>query len=198
MLKKKLNDYIQAKLEAAPGTIELYETEKEYAMKHSFVNEETVIQQPQQSRFENAYVEISNKETDELVSEEDGSLLRQPVRFLKERQSDYLYIDSEWFGIVGADSVTVEKDDVFGHYEIMAGLHYQKKAADGLKSFFEKVAQGAPSKTRLLFDGNEGVWTLNFELNQAEGFSEDMTLEEALGAFYTLLFRLAETLEAGK
>ena len=198
MLKKKLNDYIQAKLEAAPGTVELYGTEQEYALKHGLVNEGVAIQEPQQSRFEKAYVEISNKETDELVSEEDGSLLRQQVRFLKERQSDYLYIESDWFGIVGADSVTVEKDDVFGHYEIMAGLHYQKKAAEGLKAFFEKVSQGAPSKTRLLFDGNEGVWTLNFELNQVAGFSEEMTLEEALSAFYILLFRLAETLETGK
>ena len=86
-----------------------------------------------------------------------------------------MYLESEWFNLVGVDGVSFELDDVFGTYNVMFGLKLQKKYAGAIQSFFHKELTGE-AKFEMMFDGNEGIWNINFALNDAPGFNEKLNI----------------------
>jgi hypothetical protein len=202
MLKKQVELYLARKINeaSANGAIELHTEEKEYAERNGILlgAEHSVTELPSEKRFEGAYLERGNKETEEFLGEESAEFLCQPITYFKKQKNEFMYVESEWWGIVGVDAVSFEADDVFGTYDVMLGLKLQKKYDNAIKSYLKETLKGEGEGFDLMFDSNEGIWSLNFALNGLEGYHEGLSIGEAFTLIYRFLFRLAEWTEAGK
>ncbi len=191
MLKKQMEKYISSH----KGAIELHTEEKEYAEHLGLIEGAEVKELRPDTRFADAYIERGDKETEEFLGEEPASFLKKPISYFKERKNEFLYMESEWFDLVGVDAVSFENDDVFGTYDVMLGLKLQKKHATAIKEYLDENIHGEGAGYDLMFDGNEGLWSLNFPLNGLGGYQEDLTIGEAYRMIYGVLFRLAESIE---
>ncbi|KAB2330181.1 branched-chain amino acid aminotransferase [Cytobacillus depressus] len=192
MLSKNLQAFISKK----KPNVELLKEEIDFAKKVQIIDD-MVIEKNDSSLFSGAYVERSHKETEELIAEEAENFLDQPVSYLKNHISEFLYIESERFSVVGADSICLEIDDVFGTYEAMLGLKLQKKHEKSIKDYL-KSTLNEEGKFSLLFSQTDGLWDFNFALNGVKGFTEEMTIGEACKLIYLYLFKLVETVEENK
>ncbi len=191
MLKSKLNAFL---LQELPN-VDLFKEEIDYAKKQQLISEEMIISEKHDfSLFSEAYIERSNKETEELLAEESGEFLHTPIHYLDKHKQEFIYIETSRFNIVGTDSLCLEVDDVFGTYEVMLGLKLQKKHEKSIKTFLSNELTG-DAKFSLLFSQADGLWDFNFALNGVEGFTEDMTIGEACKLVYLFLFKLLEAVE---
>ncbi|MBT2641410.1 branched-chain amino acid aminotransferase [Bacillus sp. ISL-41] len=191
MLKNQVEKYITIQ----KNPVELHNEEKEYAVRQGLLHGVEVKELESDARFADAYVERGNKETEEFLGEESFKFLNQPIAYFKERKNEFMYLESKWFDLIGVDAVSLEKDDVFGTYDVMLGLKLQKKYESGIKKYLEENLHGEGSRYDLMFDANEGVWSLNFALNGLDGYREDLLIRDAYNLIYGFLFRLAESLE---
>jgi hypothetical protein len=194
MLKKRVEEYI-AKASAS-GAVELHIEEKAYAERLGLLQgvQVPIKESSGEHRFEKAYIERGDKETEEFLGEESTDFLKQPISYFKERKNEFMYMESDWFNMVRVDAVSFENDDVFGLYDVMLGLKLQKKFEPAMKSYLKENLEG--DGYDLMFDGNEGLWSLNFALNGLAGYKEDLTVGEAYGLIYSFLFGLAEWIES--
>lgn len=197
MLKKHVEQYINEKINeaAANKTIELYREEKSYADKNNLFDEnkqEITLAEPEK-RFEGAYIERGDKETEEFLGEESAEFLKEAISYFKNHKNEFMYLESKWWEYVNVDAVSFEADDVFGTYDVMLGLKLQKKYGEAIKTYLSENLQGA--EFDLMFDGNEGIWSLNFALNNLDGYQENMTIGGAYSQVYSLLFGLSEQIE---
>jgi hypothetical protein len=194
MLKKQMETYIsKAKCE---NKVELFKEEKDYAERHHLLtNDFTIVEQENTTRFTDAYIERSNKETEELISEETAAFLSKPLEYLKINKSEFLYFESSWFELIGVEALSIEVDDVFGTYNAMFGLKFQKKMGNVLKAYLNNELQGGIGTYSVMFNQGDGLWDVNFALNSVKGFNEDMSLGDALSLIYHFLFILVETIE---
>jgi hypothetical protein len=142
-----------------------------------------------------AYIERCDKQTENLIRNESSSFLSQPLTFLKKHKNEFIYLESERFDAVRAESISLEVDDVFGTYDVMLGLKLQKKFADSLKLFLNAHLQGEGAKFDLIFSGDEGLWNLNFALDYVEGFDENMSIGEGFQLIFRFLSQLKEAME---
>jgi hypothetical protein len=191
MLKEQVEKYIGSQ----GGTVELHNKEKEYAERHGLLNGVHVKELEHGARFRDAYIERGNKETEEFLGEESSQFLSQPIGYFKERKNEFMYLESRWFDLIGVDAVSFEKDDVFGTFDVMLGLKLQKKYESDIKKYLGENLHGEGSRFDLIFDANEGVWSLNFAFNGIEGYKEDLSIGEAYNLIYGFLFGLAESME---
>ncbi|MED3550426.1 branched-chain amino acid aminotransferase [Cytobacillus praedii] len=192
MLQTKIKNYFSEEKTAS------FKEEIEYARKHQIINELIMIKEMDPvSRFSNAYIERSDKETEEFLGEESALFLKQPILYLKKHLNEFIYIESDCFPMIHAESICLEVDDIFRTYEVMLGLKLQKKYEKVIKAFLEKELIGE-IKVSLLFNQTDGLWDFNFALNNLEGFNEDLTIGEVLVLIYRFLFKLAETVEENK
>lgn len=175
--------------------VELFKEEKEYAERHHLTNDFTIVEKENNTRFTDAYIERSNKENEELISEESAAFLSQPLEYLKINKSEFLYIESSWFELIGVETLSLEVDDVFGTYNALFGLKFQKKMGNVLKAYLNNELQGEIGTYSLMFNQGDGLWDVNFSLNSVEGFKEEMSLGDALSLIYHFLFILVETIE---
>ncbi|MGE7602934.1 branched-chain amino acid aminotransferase [Peribacillus sp. NPDC097675] len=197
MLKKQMETYISKTLSG--NTIELHTEEKEYAKKHQLLTDDIIIVDKDNTiRFTDAYIELSNKETEELIKEESAAFLSQPIEYLKTNKNEFLYFESSWFEIIGVEALSLEVDDVFGTYNAMFGLRFQKKMGDALKAYFNNEVQGDIGTFSMMFNQGDGLWDVNFALNGVKGFKEEMSLNQAFNLIYHFLFNLNETIEEGQ
>ena len=198
MLKKQLEQYVQKKISESPNKnqVALHKEEKEFSQKHGLLEGNFQIEEldPQQ-RFENAYIERGNKETEELIAQETKEFLEQPISYFKKHKNEFMYMESEWWELIGADAVSFEKDDVFGTYDVMLGLKLQKKYEAAIRRYLSEHLNGEESTYDLMFDANEGLWSLNFSFDDLPGFDEELTIGDAYSKIYTFLFNLAESVE---
>ncbi|MGM0889012.1 MAG: branched-chain amino acid aminotransferase [Bacillota bacterium] len=194
MLKKQMESYISKSV--IENKIELFKEEKDYVEKHKLLAEDIIIVEKENaSRFTDAYMERSNKESEELISEENSAFLSQPIEYLKKNKDEFLYFESQWFELIGVEALSLEVDDVFGTYNAMFGLKFQKKMGDVLKTYLTKELQEGIGSFSLMFNQGEGLWDVNFALDNIKGFQEDMSLEEAFNLIYHFLFNLVQTIE---
>lgn len=194
MLKKQMESYISKNSNG--NTIELYTEEKAYATKHQLLADDiTIIEKENTSRFTDAYIEISHKETEELLKEETAAFLSQPLGYLKTNKNEFLYLESSSFDLIGVEALSLEIDDVFGTYNAMFGLKFQKKMGDALKVYLQKELNGDIGTFSLMFNQGDGLWDVNFALNAVDGFKEEMTLDEAFNLIYHFLFKINEIIE---
>lgn len=111
---------------------------------------------------------------------ESAAFLSQPLAYLKINKSEFLYIESSWFDLIGVETLSLEVDDVFGTYNALFSLKFQKKMGNVLKAYLNKELQGVIGIYSLMFNQGDGLWDVNFSLNSVEGFKEEMSLGDAL------------------
>lgn len=196
MLKKQLEQYITDALKIDAEKIELYKEEIEYAEKHDLIPSGVeVTEKDVNSRFSDAYVERCEKATVELILGEIPSFLDGKITHLKEHISEFVYVESKIFELLGIDAISIELDDVFGTYTAMFGLKIRKKYNSAIKAYLDKELADGEGKYSVAFSEKDGLWDMNFSLDYADGFKEDMTMLEAYNLIYSFAFSLVATIE---
>ncbi|WP_421385089.1 hypothetical protein ACOJQI_10085 [Bacillus salacetis] len=195
MLTKSIKTYIEEEMK--DGKIALFSDESEFAQKHALLPEGTAIELLDDSvRFHDALIERVDKETEELVkTEETPAFLETPVNFVKQHVNEFLYIDSKWFDIIRIDGLTIEVDDVFGHYSVLTGLKQQKKNAVELKSILADKLHGE-DKVQLMWNDKDGLFDVNLSIDKLDGFNENESLGRNLQLIYHFFFAVLQELEA--
>ncbi|MFE8699380.1 branched-chain amino acid aminotransferase [Cytobacillus sp. FJAT-54145] len=196
MLKEAITKYLSDALKDS-SELQLYKEEKEYVERHGLGNA-PIVEVDTHSRFSDAYMERLDKETEKVLKEENAAFLSQPLAYFKTNKNEFLYLESDWFDLISVDAVSLEMDDVFGTYDVMLGLKLQKKYGPQIKEYLNSSLQGEGVKFDLMFDQQDGLWSLNFTLDQVEGFREDMTVGESYQLIYSLLFNLVAAVEEGR
>lgn len=196
MLNKQMKNFIASVDDLQK--LEVFKEEKEYLIKHGLIEANAdLVEKSPESRFADAYIERSDKESEEVIGEEGQAFLEQPLDYLKKHMNEFIYLESNWFEIISVDAVSLEVDDLFGTYDVMLGLKLQKKYEAAIRLFL-KDNLGDEEKFDLMFSLDDGLWNLNFDLDSVEGFSETITLGDAFRIIYQFLFRLVEAVEVGK
>lgn len=171
----------------------MYQEEMEFAEKHYLIPENiTVLELASISRFNDAYMERIDKTTEEVLAKETADFLHQPIDYFNKHKNEFLYVESKWFEIIRVEAISFEVDDVFGTYDVMLGLRLPKKMANTIKSTLKEKLKNENSTFDLLFSNEDGLWDLNFSLNDVPGFREDLQVWEAFCLIYTFLFELVE------
>jgi hypothetical protein len=209
VLKNKLKQFIitliekQQALQEKDTEIAILKEEKDYIEKYDILSNETnanltFIEKNPITRFEDAYIERSNKETEEVIAIETSSFLIKPVHYLKEHKEEFIYLESKWLDLIGVDAISLEVDDVFGTYDVMLGLKLQKKFEKTIKAYLKEELDSDDMTFDLMFNQNDGMWDLNFTLDLVHEFQEDISLAEAYTLIYRFLFKLVEVVEEEK
>jgi hypothetical protein len=196
MLQKQLEQYIAELLQNDPEKIELHKAEKEYAEKHQLLPAGVeVVLQDAASRFSDAYLERCEKETVALIIVETPKFLEEKISHLKTRMNEFLYVESKTFDLVSVDAVSLEVDDVFGTYTAMFGLKMKKNYESAIKEYLDENLFGEAGKYSVAFSGKDGLFDMNFALDYAAGFDEEMTLLEAYDLIYSFVFSMVAEIE---
>ena len=195
MLTEQLMKFLENQ-RSSKGKMELYQEERDYAIAKGLLNQEEVQVLDNAGRFEQAYLELGDKETENFLREETKDFLKQPINYFSANKNEFLYMESKWFDLISVDAISFELDDVFGLYDVMLGLRLPKKLAGAIKEYFHAHLTGPEAKLDVIFDANEGIWNVNFALNGLAGYREDMTIGEAYGLIYSFLFALNQSLES--
>lgn len=146
-----------------------------------------------QMDFSSVYLERCDKETENLLSEEGQAFLKNPISYLRTNKNEFIYIESMHFNDIGIDALSIEIDDVFGKYDVMLGLKLPKKKEAAIQTYLSQQLKGNDEISfDLMFDQNDGLWNVNFTFDYLEGFSEEMTFQEAFSLIYTFLSDLVE------
>ncbi|NQD66419.1 branched-chain amino acid aminotransferase [Bacillus haikouensis] len=189
MLKEKLSDFIKKQNEEN-GAVALFNIEEGYASAHGILEGE-VLSEDTRSRFQELIIERCNKESEETVKKESASFLDSPLSLLKSHKDEFLFLNAEWFEIIRIDGISIEIDDVFGHYAAMFGLKLQKKFRDEMEEYLDVTLQDEQGYN-LLFNGEDGLWDVNIAINNLPSFSEDLTLKDVIEIIYVYLFEMIE------
>ena len=139
MLKKEMNKYLEERKLQTEEKIVLFEEELNYVKKEGLIDENIVVEHTAE-RFSDLYMELANKETDEVVTENvQKTILKEEVRYLERNIEFYLYVETKAFDIVSVDSMSLEVDSVFDTYEILCGLKCPKKAERRFERFWKII-----------------------------------------------------------
>ena len=206
LLKKELEQFIKTYIEKQQALqqeiteINLYKEEKDYIEKYELLSDDlratlTFVESNSNARFNDAYIERSLKETEEVIAIETSSFLDKPVQYLKEHKEEFVYLESKWFELIGVDAISFEVDDVFGTYNVMLGLKLQKKFENLIRLYLNQELKGNEMNFNLMFNQNDGLWDLNFPLDLLQEFKENITIGEAFCLIYRFLFSLVEAVE---
>ncbi|WP_409254141.1 hypothetical protein V1502_09655 [Bacillus sp. SCS-153A] len=197
MLNKTIKTYIEEEMK--DNTVALFSDERNYTEEHGLLPEGTAVEPLDDSvRFHDALIERVNKETEELVNtEETPEFLQTPVNFVKQNVNEFLYIDSKWFDIIRIEGLTLEVDDVFGHYSALTGLKQQKKYAGELKAILAEKLHGE-DKVQLMWNDKDGLFDVNLSIDKLDGFNENESLGNNLQLIYHLFFSTIKELEENK
>jgi hypothetical protein len=210
MLKKQMIQYTEKLLADKEETkqsegilLEVYKEEKDYIEKHQLLAEDlkasvSFIENDPCSRFADVYIERCDKESEELIAEETSTFLDQPIDYFKHNINEFMYLESNWFDIIGVDAISFEADSVFETYDVMLGLKVPKKAEAALKTCLTNELNKEEATFDLMFSPNDGLWDFNFALNDLNEYNEKWTIQEAYTAIYRFLFRLVEAVEEMK
>ncbi|MFC0273652.1 branched-chain amino acid aminotransferase [Metabacillus herbersteinensis] len=198
MLTQSISLYI--KENSLDHELALYQEEKEFAEKHELLPEgiNVTVKEPQ-TRFVTSYVERVDKETEELISEEAAELfLKKPVSFVKQHKNEFIYMESPWLELINVDALMIEQDDVFKSINVLLGLKLKKKVGEKIKSVLSTKLSGKETSYQMMFNDKDGLWDLNFALDDIEGFNEELSFSEVYGMVYQFLFRMIEEVEENK
>lgn len=141
------------------------------------------------------YIERCDKDSEDVIAQEQASFLNTPVTYLKQHMTEFIYIESNAFEPIKTDSLSLEIDDVFKTYMVLFGLKVQKKHASVIKTYLEENLHGENIYSSMMFSGEDGLWDMNLPLDNMTGFHEDMTVQEALALINGFLSELVRTIE---
>lgn len=190
MLKKEFQTFLHSLNEQSNPVI-LLPIEKQYAIEHQLLEEADIHVTEDASRFVDLYAETVNKETDDVITENNRTIMEKEISYFKEHLAEYIYIESNAFDIVRIDALSIEVDSVFRTYEVMFGLRYPKKEEEAIRSFFNENLSGENHKYTIMFNSDDGLWDINLNMEHLKGFSENNKLSQILTLIYTFLFQLA-------
>nr|WP_106779635.1 protoporphyrinogen oxidase [Lysinibacillus timonensis] len=142
-----------------------------------------------------AFIERCNKETEEVITQEQPSFLSTPITFLKQHREEFVYIESPEFEAYKTDAISIELDDVFNIYMALLGFKVQKKHTSAIKTFLSEQLQGENQYFSASFSGDEGLWELNIPIEGIKGFNENLTISEVLVSTIGFLQSLLDYLE---
>jgi hypothetical protein len=154
-----------------------------------------MVEKNSEVKFSNVYIERCDKESEQLISEENSAFLEQPLEFLKKHKNEFIYIELEWLDSFGVDALSLELDDVFGTYDVMLGLKLQKKYDSLLREQLHRQLSGEEPKFDLMFNREDGLWDLNFSLNYVDGFNEEISIGDACETIYHFLSKLVDNIK---
>lgn len=146
-------------------------------------------------RLDDAYIERIDKESEEVLAKETSEFLKQPIAYFKIHKNEFLYVESKSFDQVKTDAISFEVDDAFDTYDVMLGLRFQKKYASKIKEQLRNQLETEETPFDLIFNGEDGLWDLNFTFNYVSGFREDMAIGEAFDLIFSFLEELVRAVE---
>ncbi|NHM33958.1 branched-chain amino acid aminotransferase [Neobacillus terrae] len=192
MLKEQMKQYAER---LQKGQAILFKEEQEYLKKNNMFEGlgDKLSVADASARFKGSYMERSEKELESLLAEESADFLKLPISYFRQHKNEFLYMESEWFEIIGVDAISLETDDLFENYDVMLGLKLQKKYSSVIRRYLEKELKNSDTDFDLIFE--DAIWNLNFNLEAVDGFSETMSIGEAYELIYAFLFKLAESVE---
>lgn len=132
-------------------------------------------------------IERCDKETEDVISKETPTFLSTSLKHVKIHQNEFIYLESPAFEDIRVDAISIELDDVFKTYTALLGLSIQKKHTAAIKKFLDEYLIGENKYYSASFSGDEGIWDLNIPLDYVKGFSEEMTIADALSLTYQLI-----------
>jgi len=194
LLKSKIEKYMNN--HKVDGKIALYKEEVAFYIEKGIVSQEEIVEVKDEKRFSDLYLELANKETDELIVDEvEASFLNDQIHYLETNLDQYIYVESSAFQMISTESFILEVDSVFKSYELLLGLQLQKKFEKDIRSFIEDALEGDNIRYSLMFNGQEGLWEVNLPLENVKGFNKEMTVSEAIKLAYLFLFDLSKSLD---
>ncbi|CAM5200444.1 Branched-chain amino acid aminotransferase OS=Ureibacillus acetophenoni OX=614649 GN=SAMN05877842_10210 PE=4 SV=1 [Ureibacillus acetophenoni] len=140
-------------------------------------------------------IERCDKETEDVLSSEQLEFLSTPLQHVKKHPNEFIYIESPTFDQIKVDAISIELDDVFQTYTALLGLRMQKKYTAAIKNYFNENLIGENKYFSASFSGDEGIWDLNIPLDYIQGFSEEMTIGDALSLTYEFVTTLVKDIE---
>ncbi|GEK32848.1 hypothetical protein [Kurthia sibirica] len=124
-------------------------------------------------------IEICNKETEELIATEGAAFLTEKVSRLKEKNEEFIYIESAEYEAHKIDAIVFEYDEMFNVYSALFGLRLKKMYSAAMQNFFKENLTDLLGSSSAIFEANEGIWEINIALNAIKGFTGEETIEEA-------------------
>ncbi|MBD8025119.1 hypothetical protein H9636_00480 [Ureibacillus sp. Re31] len=140
------------------------------------------------------YIERCDKDSEELISNENQTFLTTSIQHLKQNMNEFLYIESPTFENIKTDALSFEVDDVFKTYMVLLGFKVQKKHADGIKRYLTEHLHGENAFYSCSFSGEEGLWELNIPIDFMDGFHENQSIEQVLSITYHFLEQLSKSI----
>lgn len=196
MLKENMTSYIEQLINEHGTSIKLFKEQQQYAEKHALLPTSTTVSIVEPTaRFENAYLERCDKETEELILIEAPIFLQEKLSHFKERKHEFMFIESNLLRFIGVDALSFEIDDVFDTYTVLFGLKMKKNRAEAISQYLSRHVKDEVGNFSIAFSGQDGLWDINFALNYIDGYEENLTIAEAAELAYQFIFSLVETVE---
>jgi len=193
VIKKNMMKYIEN--DGENGKISVLPFESAYLLENALEDEENIIIGTISNRLGQPYMELANKESDEVIKQGmPASFLEEKISLLKLNLEEYLYVEADLFTIIQVDGLTLEVDSVFRKYDALFGFRAPKKQEQLIRAYFVEQL-GEEATYSLMFNGQDGLWDVNFPIENVDGFTEDLTVAETLELFYQFMFELGKKLE---
>ncbi|MFP7470339.1 branched-chain amino acid aminotransferase [Niallia taxi] len=193
MIKANMMKYIEKN--ATNSKISVLPLERAYVLENELAKEENIAVSELTDRLGQTYMELANKESDEVVKDNlPASFLNDKISLLKANLEEYLYIESDLFDIIQVEGLTLEVDSVFRKYDALFGFKAPKKQEGVIRAYFAEQL-GEENSYSLMFNGQDGLWDVNLPIENVAGFTEDLTIAQALELFYQFMFGLGKKLE---
>ena len=141
-------------------------------------------------------LERCSKETEDTIQAESQAFASTKISYLKEKMSEFIYVESAAFIDIRVDAIALEFDDAFNLYTALFGLKLQKKHGEAIRQYLKANVKSALGSSSASFSGQEGLWELNIAVDCIEGFSEDLTIQEIVELIYQFVAQLIEAVEA--
>ncbi|WP_445486954.1 hypothetical protein [Niallia sp. 03133] len=197
MLKKQFEHYIQNQNNKnKDGKYTFLPEEKAYVLKHGLLEEAALSVTESAERFQPIYMELADKESDDIVKENmESTFLEEKMHYFEKNLDYYLYMETEAFQLIKIDAVTLEVDSVFRTYEAMFGLKLPKKLETSIRAYFDQIITNKEQTYNLIFNNQDGLWEVNFPIETLSDFSKNMEIREAMQLIYSFLFQMEKNLE---
>lgn len=140
-------------------------------------------------------IERCHKETEETIAVENAAFTNNPISYLKENQTEFIFAECTQFQEVRVDVMAIEYDDAFRLYTALFGLKLQKKHGDAIRHYLKEHVKSALGSSSASFSLQEGLWELNIAVDCLDGFNEQLTIQQVYELLYDFVAQLLETIE---
>ncbi|WP_332649060.1 hypothetical protein [Lysinibacillus sp. 54212] len=138
--------------------------------------------------------EICHKESEELISVGDVSLLNTSVQYVEEHPEQFLYIEASPFNEIKIDALVLEFDEAFKKPMALFGLKLQKKFGPAIQAYLkQELTEDAIFGA--MFSGEDGLWEINLTLDGIKDYEPSQTIQQSIEAVYNFVDGLMKEVE---